>query len=479
MKPTALILSLMISFNAGAQAPTTAAPAANPPANPGRVASVFLSESFVNAQLRQRVKSDLVKDPKIEFNADEGVIYFRGLLQLPIEELKAINLDPSLGAFRFQSTIKPRASKKNGFLVLEFPLNKTFFYAANSKHPQRDRVYVPVQLLSLALASLRGYLAALSGDFSGFDRRAEKLKALSAALDHSISREKNPDAREEMKNQRESIRLQLEAIPLERKQLQALAKQVQGFLGFAGEKEINLGDDLGGWRNAIIFKVKISQLVPYLDGATLGGIRIKHDKKDGNGENYLVVDINSDMITATPTVDTPKRQPRPGMKIPPDMIIRLNQALFESQALLKAEKDKMSSSIRDIDMELKEDGLHIEGKWHKFFVSIPFDAIVDLTSRHPDTFSIRVRDLDIAGLDVDFLSGFILQAMQSRFEQAMKGACTFEYKGERKDHSRALKVTVDTKKMLPAFPDLHLVNIDIREREFVLKMGRVEEAAAQ
>jgi hypothetical protein len=37
---------------------------------------------------------------------------------------------------------------------------------------------------------------------------------------------------------------------------------------------------------------------------------------------------------------------------------------------------------------------------------------------------------------------------------------------------KALKVTVDTKKLIPAFPDLHLLGVDIREREFLLKVGK-------
>jgi hypothetical protein len=45
--------------------------------------------------------------------------------------------------------------------------------------------------------------------------------------------------------------------------------------------------------------------------------------------------------------------------------------------------------------------------------------------------------------------------------------------GEEKDHSRALQVSVDPKALVPAFPDLHLVDVDIREGEFLLKIGRL------
>jgi hypothetical protein len=43
--------------------------------------------------------------------------------------------------------------------------------------------------------------------------------------------------------------------------------------------------------------------------------------------------------------------------------------------------------------------------------------------------------------------------------------------GQEKDHSRALQVTVEPKALVPSFPDLHLVNIDVRDRELLLKIG--------
>jgi hypothetical protein len=37
-----------------------------------------------------------------------------------------------------------------------------------------------------------------------------------------------------------------------------------------------------------------------------------------------------------------------------------------------------------------------------------------------------------------------------------------------------LKVTVDPKALMPAFPNLHLVDVDVRDRNFLLKIGRPE-----
>lgn len=436
-----------------------------------RVASFYVSQDFINEQLAHHSKSDLIKEMKVALDPEHGQIFLRGLIQVPVEELRAINLDPKLGAFRFQVTIKPESTKQ-GYLILDFPLSETFFYPASSTDPEHERVIVPVQLISLALASARGYLAALSGDFSGFDRRTAKLEALMKSLDRSIVLEKNKDALDELKTQRESMRLQLEAVPIERKQLQALSKEFESVMGFTGEKELNLNDELGARKNALILKIKLSQIAPYLDGVEFGGTRVLLDKKDGGGQNYLAVDVNSVLKSDPPPRSVASPAVRPGMAVAPALIMRLNQSLFESKAVIDAEKQDMGSNLRNLNVALKDDGLHVSGSWHTFFFfSIPFDTVVDFVSTGPDVFEVRVRAMDVAGIDLEFLSKFVLESMKKRLNLALKGICKFNYVGEEKDHSRALQVTVEPKQLVPAFPDLHLVAVDVREQEFLLKVG--------
>jgi hypothetical protein len=55
----------------------------------------------------------------------------------------------------------------------------------------------------------------------------------------------------------------------------------------------------------------------------------------------------------------------------------------------------------------------------------------------------------------------------------MKGICKFKYIGEESDESRALQVSVDPKALVPAFPELHLVDVDVRDHEFLLKIGKI------
>jgi hypothetical protein len=438
-----------------------------------RVASVYLSQTFLNEELAQHAKSDLIKELRVELDATSGKIFLRGVLQVPVEELRAVNLEPKFGSFRFQLTIHPETTRQ-GHLILEFPLDETFFYPADSRDPAHDRVIVPVQMLSLALASARGYLAALSGDFSGFDRRTKKLEALIKGLDAAIAAEKNADASDDLKNQRDAIRLQLEAVPIERKQLQAVAKEVSGALGFTGEKELNLNEELGARKNALILKIKLSQFAPYLSGVELSGVRVLHDKRDGGGQNYLAVDANAQLAVANPPPSVSTPSARAGMAVAPSLIVRLNQSLFESAAVLAAEKKDMGSKIRSFNVDLREDGLHVSGEWKSpLLLSVPFETVVDFVSTGPDVFEMRVRELKVADIELEALSGFVLEALKKRFDASLKGVCTFQYVGEEKDRSRALRVAVDPKALIPAFPGLHLVDVDVKEREFLLKLGRL------
>ncbi len=435
-----------------------------------RVASAYISQDFINEQLATHAKSELIKDLKISLDHEHRQILLHGKVQVPVEELRAINLDPKLGAFKFQLTLKPETTPK-GYLILEFPLNETYFYPANSTEPEKDRVIVPVQMISLALASARGYLSTLSGDFSSFDRRTEKIKALIKALDREIKVEKNTDALDDLKTQREAQRLQLAAIPVERKQLQKLSKEVEHVMGFMGEKELNLNDELGARKNALILKVKLEQLTPYLNGVELGGVRIVHDKKDGNGENYLAIDVNSVLEGTLPPQSTAAPADHKGLKTAPALIMRINQSLFESEAVLNIESKEMGTKIQNFKIDLRDDGLHVSGDYHALLFKVPFDTIVDFVTTGTDVFEARVRELKVAGLDLEFLTKYVLEAMKSRLDKALKGICTFKYVGEESDHARALQVAVNPQHLVPAFPDLHLVDVDVRDREFLLKIG--------
>ena len=458
-----LILSTLFFFQSLSHA------ADEVPAN--RVASIFIAEDFLNEQLKKYVKSDLIKTLQINLDPENGHIFLRGLIQVPIEELRAVNLDPSLGSFRFQASIK-LSTTTMGHLILEFPLAETFFYPASSKNPEHDKVIVPVQMLSLALASARGYLAALSGDFSGFERRSKKLSALLHGLDHAITHETNPDLVEQLKDQREATRLQLAAVPIERKQLEGVAKELSHIMGFTGEKELNLNEDLGAMKNALILKVKLSQLIPYLQGVELGGVRVRHNHKDGSGENYLAIDVNSTLANEAHAIPARAPMQREPMKIPPSLIIRLNQSLFESSLIVEQEKKSMSSKIRDFKLELKDDGLHVTGKYHSFLFSIPFETVVDFLSTDVDVFEVRIRALQVGGIDFSFLEKTVLESMQRRLDEMLKGVCHFEYVGMVNDKSHALRVTVNSKALLPIDEDLHLIKVDVLDSEFLMKIGR-------
>jgi len=451
--------------------------AAYDPENPlkRRVASLFVSEKFINEQLKIRsAKAKMFKDLRIELDAKSDEMYLLGRIQVPLEEMKAVNLEPGLGEFKFKVTIKPQATK-DGHLVLEFPLKETYFYPAISQDSKRDRVIVPVELLSLGLASARGYLSALSGDMSTFDRKTANLNEELKTLQRAIKAEKDPDKIEDLKRQKKLVDLQLQAVPIERARMESTAKSVGNILAFSGEKELNLNEEISARKNAITLKIKLSKILPYLKDIELGGVRISHDKVDDGGEDYLVVDVDSQLEEAPAPSQKGPRTQRAALKVAPSLLVRLNQNIFTSKALVAvAQKQKMSADIRDFEMALKDDGLHVSGKWHKYFFNIPFDTTVDFVTTAPDMFEIRLRELNVEGIDLKFLTKYALEAVKDRLDTALAGICMFEYLGEDKDESHVMKVTVEPKKLVPAYPDLHLVNVDVGNRQFLLKIGHIE-----
>ncbi|WP_413288203.1 hypothetical protein [Bdellovibrio sp. HCB337] len=451
------------------------APAAYDPKNPlkRRVASVFISKAFINEQLKARTaKAPIFKDFKIELDAKTDQMFLLGKIQVPLEEMGTMNLEPGLGEFKFRVTLKLSVTK-DGHLVLEFPIKETYFYPAISTDPKNDRVIVPVELLSLGLASARGYLAALSGDMSIYDRKTAKLKSELKTIQREIKAEEEPEKIEDLKLKKKLVDLQLQAVPIERARMENTAKSVNNILAFTGEKELNINEEISARKNAIILKLRLSKLLPYLKDIELGGVRISHDKVDGGGEDYFVVDVDSQLEEVPSASPRGPRQQRVGLKVAPSLLIRLNQNIFNSKALMSIQKDKMND-IRDFEMALKDDGLHVSGKWKKYFISVPFDTTVDFVTTGPDVFEIRLRELNIKGFDFKFLTKFALDAVKDRLDAALSGICTFEYLGKDKDESQVLKVTVEPKKLVPAYPDLHLVAVDVGNRQFMLKIGHIE-----
>ncbi len=444
-----------------------------------RITSIYLSQTFLNDQLRAYVTSPNIRDLKLTLEPETRKILIRGTYQISVEEMKAMDLDPKLGAFRFQVALKAKATRK-GYVIFVLPLNETYFFPVSSKTPDRDRVYVPVQLLSLALGSARGYIAALGGDFSGYDKEEAKLKAQIVAASKALRIEKSPETREELEIERDRLKLKLAAVPIEKRKTKIMAKKLGDAFGFTGEKDLNLNDELSSRRNAVILKLNLQRFTPYLTGTTLGGLRILHDSHDGeNGENYLSVDINAQGVAGSKRVIEAKMpedaDDANGLVHAPDAIVRINEALFESKAVVDAQTKAVGEKVSDLKLELKNDGLHVSGKYKMLFVKVPFDTIVDLDSEETplDVFDITVRGIKIAGLNMDFLTSYILSTLQSRLDEALKGMCTFEsIESERKDHSQAIRVTMDPKKLLPALPGLHVLNVDVRDREFLFKVGK-------
>lgn len=437
-----------------------------------KVASIYVSEEFINEQLaRHLTKSDLVRNLKIKLDPTSKKMFLHGIFQLPLDDMRAIGIERNLADFKFQLSILPRISPRK-HLILEFPISETYFYQANSKNPVKDRVVIPVQLLSLGLAATRGYLAALSGDFSTFDRKVAKYQALLRGVKQSIATEKNADALAVLNNEKKSLELQIASTALERENFSRTAKTLNSIFSFSGEKDFNLNNEIKARGNVVMLKLKLSKLVPYLKDIELGDIRIGNSDPNGSGENFLILDINTLITEPPPQVAKSPRKPI-HYKIPPSLMIRLNQDLFTSKLMIEQEKTKISSDLKDFKIRFKSSGINISGKFRKFFVDIPFEGLVDFISTGPDVFEVRLRKLKALSLDLKFLTPLALAAVKNRFETALQGIGTYKYLGN-KDHSRVLQITIEPKKLVPAFPDFHLIDVDVRDRNFMLKIGRIK-----
>jgi hypothetical protein len=449
-------------------------------ANPfqARVATVYIAESFINEQFRRRLSNfELVKDLHMQLDPDSKRIFLGGLLRVPEVEMRSINLDPQQGEFRFRASLRARATPE-GYLILEFPLNETYFYPKSSKGLESDRVIVPVQLMPLAVASIRNYLAALSGDFSSFDRRTHTIRVVIQSYEKARAATNDPGERDYWSNQIASYNLQLQAVPIERRQLERMSKDLGPMVDFLSAKDLDLNEVLRVNKNAFLLHIRVSDLVPYLRDVDLGGVRLVRDKVDRPGENFLALDMNAALGQIAPATDSWRlRRSRAPMPKPPSLVVRLHQDLFVSTAILEAERKTIGDKVNNLDIQMRDDGLHVSGRYRGLGLPVPFDAFVDLVTAQTDVFEVRVKGLEVAGLDVPFLTGSVLNLLRNLLDHALDGRCTFEDIQQTADHGRALRVHVGMNKegapapLVPAFPTLHLKSIEVQEREFVLRLG--------
>lgn len=445
--------------------------AAEKPLSNGRVASIYVSETFINEQLASHFSSsDLIKELKANFEPTQNKIILRGKLQLPLEDYRAMGIDPSMIQFRFQVAIRPSIGHGE-YLVLEFPLEETFFFQANSTNPKRDRVVLPTQLLSLGIASMRGYFAALSGDFSSFDRKSAKLSALRRGVTASLATETNQDARAVLVREKKSLDLQIAATALEREKFTATAQTLSRILGPSEGEKFDLNNEIKARDNALMLRMKLKNIVPYLKDVVVEDIRLGRNSKDGHGESYFILHLQSP-LTEVPVVRmkvpyTSKEK----FKVPPAIGIRLNQAIFTTKIVEEKEKGALPEMVKEFNVAFKDDGVHVTGKVRKFFMEIPFDALVDFVSTKPDQFEVRLRGLKVWMVDLKFLTPFALQLVKRRLSNVLKGMCKFTYLGK-KDKAQAMRVTINSEKLIPAFPGLQLIDLNVKDQNFMLRIGK-------
>lgn len=460
-----------------------------------RIGTVYFSESFINEQLKKHISlSESLKALEVDLKKEGNTIRVHGLYQLPFDDVEGLGLDPRMTQFRFQLSVRASINQE-GYLVLEFPLEESFFYQAlsggpapsssgpsalgSSAGPTRfdppDRIMIPVQLLSLGLATARSRLAALSGDFSAMDRKRDKISALIRGTEEQIAKESNIDAKRVLLNRKQSLELQLESEKLSREQLAQTGRTLKNVMDLLGIADFNLNNKLKAKGNTLFLKLKLTSLISYLKDIELGRVRVQHKDRYGRGEDYFALDVDS-----TAALDTgepvPERLtlPERDLEVAPSIHIRLNQELLLKQIVRETKAEKMAGKVKDFQLVFKDDGLHAVGKVKLWFVWIPFDTLVDFVSTEPDVFEVRLRRLKAWGMNFKILVPFALRAVESRLDSMFRDLLTYQYLGE-VDETRALKVTVDSQKLVPAFPGLHLLDIDVVDGSIMLRIGRKKE----
>ena len=443
-----------------------------------RIGTIYFSESFINEQLVKNIaRSESLKSLELDLKQAGNTLRVHGLYQLPVDDIESLGLDPRMMQFRFQLSVQASINKE-GYLVLRLPLEQSYFYQANRRSEgveKEDRILIPVQLLSLGLATARSRLAALSGDFSGLDRKKEKLSALIRGIDQLLKSETNADVKVTLMNRKRALELQLESERLTREQIMITARSLKSVMDLLGVRDFNLSNKLKAEGNTLFLKLKLTSLISYLKDIELGAVRVQHKDRYGQGEDYLALDVDSLAASGvqgplTERLTLPSRQ----LEIAPSIHIRLNQEILLKNVVREAKARTLEDKVEDFHLQFQPDGLHVTGNLKFWFLRIPFDSLVDFVSTGPDFFEVRLRKIRAWGLSLKPLVPLALKAIENRLESLFKGLFTYEYIG-RVDGAKVLKVTVDSQKLVPAFPGLHLLDIDVLDGSIMLRIGRTAE----
>jgi hypothetical protein len=152
----------------------------------------------------------------------------------------------------------------------------------------------------------------------------------------------------------------------------------------------------------------------------------------------------------------------------PDVAVRIDQALFETPAVVDAQRRALEDKVRGFKLELKDDGLHASGKYRiPVLPDAGFEAVAAFAWTGPNVFEVRVRKLTVYG----FINATrqVLDAIEKALGETLQNVCRFRQLGEGPDGSRALEVTVDMRALLPALPGLYLSGIKTRDKVLILK----------
>jgi len=254
------------------------------------IMTVAFSERFVNDFLQRYVDDDTpLRRLSVTFVPARDAVELTGTVALSDDVVERNHLPPAIATFNFRSTIKIWVTEK-GHLAFTFPQADTVVWPGNVKAPTAAHsVRLPVEFLSVALANVRSYLSALSGDFEPL-RRGEK------ALQDDIAERRRrlagaaADERAAAELDLRAAELRLEQATLKRRRLELSAQRREKLVNFLAEREYDLGEHVTANHGTLLIGLQLDAMFPFLEGVRMGTIFVDDG---GNGERYLTISVNA------------------------------------------------------------------------------------------------------------------------------------------------------------------------------------------
>ncbi|MBI3550913.1 MAG: hypothetical protein HY077_00220 [Elusimicrobia bacterium] len=187
----------------------------------------------------------------------------------------------------------------------------------------------------------------------------------------------------------------------------------------------------------------------------------------------------------SPACTLPRARAEVPAPLRPDLVLRLNQELFETQGVqeaLDAGKRRLDPGFHDAFLDFRNDGIHLKFTQSLLWKEFEFDIILRLLWTGRNTFEAHLQKFDVSGklllfhfkVDLKTLKAQLFQFFKLNIQVVLLDAIDLKYVGNTADQSLVFRGTVNVGKLvpLPAAADLDLSGIQTQDRLLVLELAR-------